>query len=106
MKQGQKLLLGVMLLSVVITVILLQFMPDQIPAHYNAAGAITRMGTKYESLIWPGLIVVIGGLFLLGTERLRRSLNNEMKYLYAVGAGVELLFLALGVFYMIRAIGF
>lgn len=106
MKQGQKWLLGIMLFSVIITLVMVQFMPDQIPVHYNATGVITRMGNKYESLIWPGIIVLMGGLFLFGTKHLKRSSDSGTKYLCVVGVGVELLFLSIGMYYMIRAVGF
>ena len=28
-----------------------QFLPDQIPVHYNATGEIDRWGSKYEELV-------------------------------------------------------
>ena len=40
-------------LPLVITAVALQFMPDTVPLHYNAAGEIDRWGSKYESLLFP-----------------------------------------------------
>ena len=65
MKHGRKWILGIIVLSVIVTVVLMQFMPDQIPAHYNSAGVVDRMGSKYESLIWPATTALMGGFFLL-----------------------------------------
>lgn len=42
--------------------------PDKIPGHYNAAGEINRMGSKYELLITP----VIGWLMYLGVSAIER----------------------------------
>ena len=42
-----------------ITILVIQFMPDMVPMHYNAAGKIDRWGSKYENLIFPGLIFVM-----------------------------------------------
>jgi uncharacterized membrane protein len=35
------------------TAIVLHFMPDQVPMHYDAVGNIDRWGSKYENLIFP-----------------------------------------------------
>ena len=40
--------------------------PQQVPAHYNAAGEVDRWGGKWEMLILPGLAALLtGGLTLL-----------------------------------------
>ena len=39
------------------TAIVLQFMPDQVPMHYDAVGNIDRWGSKYENLIFPVIIM-------------------------------------------------
>ena len=39
------------------TAIVLQFMPDRVPMHYDMAGNIDRWGTKYENLIFPVMIL-------------------------------------------------
>ena len=50
-----------------VCVIALFFLPDKIPAHYNAAGEVDRWGSKYEMLIFPGLIVITRGVMALMT---------------------------------------
>lgn len=41
------------------TAIVLQFMPDQVPMHYDAVGNIDRWGSKYENLIFPVIILAM-----------------------------------------------
>lgn len=41
------------------TVVALQFMPDTVPMHYNAAGEIDRWGSKFENLLFPGFILAM-----------------------------------------------
>lgn len=42
--------------------------PDKVPGHYNAAGEIDRMGSKYELLITP----IVGWLMYLGISAIER----------------------------------
>ena len=102
MKHGCKWILGIIVLSVIVTVVLMQFMPDQIPAHYNSAGVVDRMGSKYESLIWPATTAFMGGFFLLMTRFVKTA--SEKKVLHIVGIVMELFFIALGVYFMIKSI--
>lgn len=53
-----------MFLPVLITVCVLPFLPDQIPAHYGFDNQVTRWGSKYETLIFP-VITILMGYFLL-----------------------------------------
>ena len=53
----------------------LLFLPDSIPVHYNAAGAADRWGSKYEMLIFPGLLLPYGALWL-GTCRMFRGRSS------------------------------
>lgn len=53
------------ILSLILTVASLSFMPDSIPMHYNLAGEIDRWGSKYESFIFPVINFVISLFFLL-----------------------------------------
>lgn len=55
----KKLMWGVSLFSLVITAIALQFMPDSVPMHYDLAGNIDRWGSKYENLLFPGIILLL-----------------------------------------------
>ncbi len=102
MKHGRKWILGLIILSVIITAVLMLFMPDQIPAHYNSAGVVDRMGSKYESLLWPATTALMGGFFLLMTRFVKTA--SEKKVLHIVGIVMELFFVALGIYFMAKSI--
>ena len=50
------------LIPLVMTGVMLPFMPDSVPMHYDAAGNIDRYGSKYELLILPvaALLLALG----------------------------------------------
>jgi Protein of unknown function (DUF1648). len=51
---------GIMaLLPLVITAAVLPFMPERVPMHYDINGAVDRMGSRYELLLMPLLIILI-----------------------------------------------
>lgn len=71
--------LALILVSFVVTGICIAFMPDQVPMHYDAAGVADRIGSKYETLLFPAATLLIGA-FLLGMARYQRKkqeLGNE-----------------------------
>ncbi|SFM00837.1 DUF1648 domain-containing protein [Salibacterium qingdaonense] len=45
--------------SIVFLLLTWSALPEQVPAHYNAAGEVDRMGSKWELLILPGIGVFI-----------------------------------------------
>lgn len=47
------------MLSLILTAVVLQFMPASVPMHYNLAGEIDRWGSKYEKLIFPIIILAV-----------------------------------------------
>ena len=53
----------------------LPFLPNPIPVHYNAAGAVDRWGSKYEMLIFPGIMLPYGALWL-GSCRMSREFSS------------------------------
>ena len=63
------------------TLVWLQFLPDRVPVHYNAAGTIDRWGSRWEFLLLPcvvlALAAVIAGIGLL----LRRKAGADEKAL-------------------------
>lgn len=65
MKAKKILFYFLMFLPVLLTVILLPFLPEQIPAHYDLHHQVTRWGSKYEAFIFPALTIAFG-LFMLG----------------------------------------
>ena len=47
------------IIPVVVTSVVLQFMPDVIPMHHDLEGNTDRWGSKTESLIFPIIILFI-----------------------------------------------
>lgn len=43
-------------------------LPDKVPGHYNAAGVVDRMGSKYELLITP----IVAWIMFLGLSAIER----------------------------------
>ena len=55
----RKVLWILAILPLAVTACVFQFLPDKIPAHYNFAGEIDRWGSKYESFIYPIVVIVM-----------------------------------------------
>ena len=51
------------LLPLIITGVVLRFMPDKVPTHYDISGKIDGRGTKYVYLILPAAVIGITLLF-------------------------------------------
>jgi uncharacterized membrane protein len=63
MKYNYRLYGALVLLSLVITCVFLLLMPDTVPMHYGAAGAVDRFGSKYENLVFPAIVAAVAVLF-------------------------------------------
>ncbi len=55
---------GLMYLPLISALFALQFLPEQIPAHYGLNNQVTRWGSKYEALIVPIVTAILGYFFL------------------------------------------
>lgn len=55
----RKVLWVLAILPLAVTACVFQFLPDKIPAHYNFAGEIDRWGSKYESFIYPIVVIAM-----------------------------------------------
>ena len=111
MKKFKTIICLLMLLSVVITAIMLQFMPDIVPAHYNAAGEVDRLGSKYESFLFPVATVVMGGFFLLVDKLVPRAKNERERktedvVIYVSGVLTTLYFVGMNIFFMGKGIAY
>lgn len=74
MKKKKIVFYTLMFLPLIVALIALQFLPEQIPAHYDLNNQVTRWGSKYETLIFP-VITVVFGYVMLGTAKF--SSKNE-----------------------------
>lgn len=77
-------------LTLIVPLAALPFLPDTIPAHYNAAGEVDRWGSRYEVLIFPLFMAPYGAIWL-GASRLTREFSSEklMERLLAIGGIVQ-----------------
>lgn len=95
MKAKKILYVILMVLPLVVTLIALQFLPDQIPAHYGFDNQVTRWGSKYETLVFPALTIVTGLLMLVIANISRKQeKDGENNYKICILAGL----LAMGLF--------
>lgn len=109
MKKFKTTVYLLILLSVVITAVMLQFMPDTVPAHYNAAGEIDRLGSKYESFIFPIITAAMGLFFLLMNKwiQTRQDMkDSERTGFYIIAVATELFFIGMGVYFMAQSIAY
>lgn len=65
-----------MFLPLAAVLIALQFLPEQIPAHYNFNNQVDRWGSKYEALIFPAFTLVMGGIMLVIAKYLTKHEEN------------------------------
>lgn len=89
-----KRLYAVMALTIALVLVMvltaLLFLPDSIPVHYNAAGAADRWGSKYEMLIFPGLLLPYGALWLGACRMFRgRSSGETGERIMVIGGIVQ-----------------
>lgn len=54
-----------MFLPLLAVIAALQFLPDQIPAHFDINGNADRWGSKYETLVFPVSTVIFGSIMLI-----------------------------------------
>lgn len=76
------------ILSLIVPLAALPFLPDAIPAHYNAAGMVDRWGSKYETLIFPALILPYSIIWTACGRSLWRSQAEKASELIWMIAGV------------------
>lgn len=94
MKTKKIILYCLMVLPLAVVLIALQFLPDQIPAHYDLNNQVTRWGSKYETLIFPAFIILFGffmlGMAKISTKQEGTGRNNEN---VCIVAGITVLIL-------------
>lgn len=68
------------------TAIVLQFMPDQVPMHYDFEGNIDRWGSKYEELIFPVIILAMSLFWTLFIRYYEKKAIRETDEKESAGA--------------------
>jgi len=95
------------LLPLLITAVALCFLPDIIPAHYNAAGEIDRLGSKYEQLIFPAVTLGMYAFFILLARReAKNGRTGNEKVLLITGAATLALFDAMAAYFTYLAFSY
>ena len=71
-------------LPLAVSLIWLQFLPDRVPIHFDLSGNIDRWGSKWEHLIMPGIVLILGLIFLLlARYELKKGAGNEKALAHA-----------------------
>lgn len=104
----KKIMWIVAMIPVVVTSVVLQFMPDVIPMHHDLEGNTDRWGSKTESLIFPVIILFITLFWHLlinvfekksitaKTEKEQMEAKSSAKVLCVVGLSQAIMFGIMG----------
>lgn len=103
MKKWYWVIAALVLLAVVVSVIFISMMPDQVPMHYNGAGQVDRMGSKYENLIFPGAMIFVGIPMILAGQK-KGIKRSEETVLLAIGISILAAFNVLNVILLYKAL--
>ncbi len=98
--------------SVVMMAAVLPFLPDEVPMHFDMAGNTDRYGSKFELLLFPGLMLlttVMWRVFIGYYEKKRASadektaaeLGNNLKVLHVASIAVTGMFLAMEAIFLV-----
>ena len=100
----KKIMWSAAMIPVIVTSIVLQFMPDKIPMHHDFAGNTDRWGSKTESFIFPIVILFVTffwHLMILAfekkagraeTEKEQMEAKSNAKFLSIVGISQAVMF--------------
>ena len=107
MKKLRTVMYILLLVCVAGTAVFLVLLPDQVPMHYNMAGSVDRIGSKYESLLWPAIIAGFTAFFLLlaKAQRKKGEKSNEKILLYT-GICTLLFFTLMEFYFMLKALNY
>ena len=99
----EKLFAVLMYLPLVMALI---FLPERIPAHYDAAGLVTRWGSRFEVLILPPCVVLFG-FFLRFMAKIAGELSGNAwkKISLLIGCAALLVFQVLMLFILYTSFG-
>ena len=105
-KWYRKLFYGLMFLPLAMALVSLPFLPDQIPAHYDGAGLVTRWGSPFEVLILPSFVVLFG-FFLRFMARSTEKLAGKPweKISLLIGCAALLVFNGIMIFILYTSFG-
>ncbi len=101
---------AVVALGFVLTAVFLAVAPDTVPVHYNFAGELDRMGSKYEYLLFPLNTLLMGAFLLLTAKLVGKSKEPGAamgeKICLVSAAGMTALFNGMTVFFLWKALSY
>lgn len=112
----RKIMCVLAVVNLVVMAVLMSFLPEKMPMHYDLNGVVDRWGSKYENFIFPIIIIVMGIFwiaFSMYFERkaTRSTEDKEIKSLLAnakvldiVGLCETLFFIFMEAFGLYKAI--
>lgn len=81
MKTRKTIYYILMILPILYSLLSLSFLPDIVPAHFGANNVVNRWGSKYETLIFPVVILIFGVVMLkvakFAEKKENSSVNNK-----------------------------
>lgn len=97
----------VLLISLATSLIFLVILPDVVPMHYNIHGEVDRFGSKYETLIYPGITLFIGFVMKLVAMKVKSDDKPQSeRILLVAGILVILLFFGMSCYFNIIALNY
>lgn len=102
-------------IPLIVTLLVIDFLPDTVPMHYDVQGNIDRWGSKYEQLIFPIVTIAMSvfmQLMIIYYEKLARKsedekkkveLNSNINVLYIVSIATTVMFLGLQCVFLYQA---
>lgn len=102
-------------IPLIVTLLVIDFLPDMVPMHYNAQGEIDRWGSKYEQLILPVVTIAMTVFMQLiivyyeksanksEDEKKKMELRSNINVLYIVSSATALMFLGLQCVFLYQA---
>ena len=90
MKHLYRLALALVVVGFVEAAVFFMLAPDTVPAHYNAAGELTRMGSKYEYILLPMVTAAAVAIFLPLAKRAgrKKGKDSELEEMILAGTAV------------------
>ena len=114
MKKILKILIVTGIVPFLINIITVPFLPNEIPIHYDMSGRVDRIGSKFEVLIFPVLILIIT-LFWITTikcykNRMLKSNNKNEKdtenilLIGQLAIGINFIYNLINIYYLLIVI--
>ncbi len=112
----RKIMCVLALVNLVVMAVLMSFLPEKMPMHYDLNGVVDRWGSKYENFIFPIIIIVMGIFWIAfsmyferkarktSEEKEIKSLEANAKVLDIVGLCQTLFFIFMEAFGLYKAI--